>query len=485
MRRQASFAPALDERAILQAALRQDLGTFIAAVFQTVSPGDLYLHNWHIDAVVHQLMRVHRGESRHLIITQPPRSLKSICTSVAFVAWSLGHDPTRRFACVSYSGELAATFSRQFRLVITSDWYRRLFPNMRLAKDTETECETTRGGGRFAVAVGGSFTGRGADVIIIDDPLKAGDAQSESARRQVNDWFGATLLSRLDDKEHGAIMLVMQRLHEDDLAGKLLREGNWYHLNLPAIAEEDQDVQIGADAVHRFPRGEALHPKRESVAVLEDIKAGMGSLAFSAQYLQSPIPAAGNLIKRDWIGWYENPPERDLGIQIAQSWDMASTTSEKSDWSVCTTWLLDKRRYFLVDVWRGRLEFPFLKRQLIDLAERHSPNTLLIEEAGPGLHMLQELRANPISGIPMPIGIKPDGAKFVRMEAQCSRFEAGQIFLPKEAPWLGDFLKEILAFPSGRHDDQIDSISQFLNWAESRSLREPRVACVAPIIIRG
>ena len=145
----------------LSIATQQDLGTFIAKAFLTVSPGDAYLHNWHIDAVVYQLMQVHAGETRRLIITQPPRSLKSICTSVAFVAWCLGHDPSLRFACVSYSHELGATFARQFRAVVTSDWYRALFPHMRLAKDTEIETVTTKGGGRFVVPVGGSFTGRG------------------------------------------------------------------------------------------------------------------------------------------------------------------------------------------------------------------------------------------------------------------------------------------------------------------------------------
>ena len=261
---------------ILNAILRQDPGTFVAKVFQTVSPGDNYCHNWHIDAIVFELMLVHQGESRRLIITQPPRSLKSICTSVALVAWSLGHDPSKRFACVSYSQELAGKFARQFRAVVTSDWYRLLFPEMRLAKDTETESETTAGGGRFAVAVGGSFTGRGADVIIIDDPIKAGDAQSETTRRSVNEWFGTTLLSRLDDKKGGAIILVMQRLNEDDLAGTLLRQGGWRHLDLPAIAQEDQEIAIGPGAVHLFRKGEVLQPEREPQATLDTLKREMG-----------------------------------------------------------------------------------------------------------------------------------------------------------------------------------------------------------------
>src|SRR5262245_36465580 len=199
-----------DQR-ILQAVLRQDLGAFTAKVFCTVSPGDRYIHNWHIDAITYTLTQVHRGQNRRLIITQPPRTLKSICTSVGFVAWSIGHDPSKRFACVSYSHELAALFSRQFRKVVMSDWYLATFPSVRLVKNTETECTATMGGGRFAVPVGGSFTGRGADIIIIDDPLKADDAQSERARRALNDWYATTLISRLNDKQTGAIILVMQR----------------------------------------------------------------------------------------------------------------------------------------------------------------------------------------------------------------------------------------------------------------------------------
>jgi predicted phage terminase large subunit-like protein len=460
-------AVGLSDQKILRGALREDLGTFTAQVFFTVSPGDDYLHNWHIDAVNHELMQIHQGKNRRLIITQPPRSLKSICTSVAFVAWSIGHDPSKRFACVSYSHELAASFARQFRAVITSDWYRALFPTVRLSKDTETECVTTKGGGRFAVPVGGSFTGRGADVIIIDDPMKADDAQSEKARRAVNDWYATTLLSRLDDKQSGAIILVMQRLHEDDPAGKLLREDGWRHLDLPAIAEDDQEIPIGPDVVHRRHKGEVLHPEREPLALLEEIRREMGSLTFSAQYLQRPVPLEGNLIKRAWIKWYESAPPRSTGAQVVQSWDVASTTGDARDWSVCTTWLTVKRNYYLLDVWRGRLEFPQLRHKVISLAREHAPNRILIEQAGPGLHLIQELKTNPVRGVPVPIGIKPIGDKLVRMEAQCARFEAGQVFLPKEAPWLSEFLHEILAFPNARHDDQIDSISQFLKRAEA------------------
>ena len=167
-----------------------------------------------------------------------------------------------------------------------------------------------------------------------------------------------------------------------------------------------------------------------------------------------------------------------------QSWDIASTMDERSDWSVCTTWLVIKRQYYLLHVWRGRLEFPKLRRKLIDLSREYNPNQILIEKAGPGLHMVQELQANPEAGVPTPKGIQPEGDKLVRMEAQAARFESGQIHLPKEAPWLGEFLHELLAFPGSRYDHQIDSVSQFLNWTENRQRFRAR-AIHGPIIVFG
>ena len=172
-------------------------------------------------------MQVHSGQSRRLLINQPPRSLKSICVSVAYVAWLLGHDPTRRVIVVSYSGDFAAELHRQFRVVVDTDWYRQLFPATRWAKETGFDLVTTRGGGRLATSIGGTLTGRGADLIIVDDPLNANEALSESARKRVIEWYGGALVSRLNNKETGAIIAVMQRLHEEDLAGHLLQQQGW------------------------------------------------------------------------------------------------------------------------------------------------------------------------------------------------------------------------------------------------------------------
>lgn len=472
----------MNRQAVLAALLRRDFRYFVWKCFNTVTPGTPFLPNWHIDAIAYQLMRVKSGDLTRLLINQPPRSLKSISVSVAFVAWLLGHDPTRRIIVVSYSNDLAAELHRQFRTIVDAPWYQDLFPRMRAEKDSGTELVTTAGGSRYATSVGGTLTGRGADLIILDDPLKAEEAMSDAARRRVIDWYGNTLVSRLNDKESSSIIVVMQRLHEDDLAGYLHSRGGWEHLTLSSIAEEDSVIPLGNGKTKTRKAGELLHPERESKAVLDHIKDEIGSLKFSAQYQQQPVSAEGNLVSKSWIRWYESAPDLGQG-QIVQSWDVATTTGMTNDWSVCTTWLMARRSYYLLDVWRGKLEFPLLKRKLIELAHHHEPNRILIERAGAGIPLLQEFALNPVPRVPMPLGITPEGDKIVRMEAQCARFEAGQVYLPKEAPWLSEFLREILTFPSGRHDDQVDSVSQFLNWAELCSAR-PRVSLCGPIIIR-
>jgi predicted phage terminase large subunit-like protein len=356
---------------------------------------------------------------------------------------------------VSYSNEFAAELHRQFRMVIDAPWYRALFPAMRPAKDSGTELVTTAGGSRYATSVGGTLTGRGADLIIVDDPLKAEEAMSEPARRRVIEWYGGTLVSRLNDKERDPIIVVMQRLHEDDLAGYLLGQGGWEHLDLPAIAVEDSTVPVGPGEAFTRRRGEVLHAERESEAALEGIKAEIGSLMFSAQYQQRPVPLEGNLVKRDWFRFYDQPPQPTPGDLVVQSWDIAMMTGEANDYSVCTTWRMVKADYYLIDVFRARLQYPDLRRKIAGLVARYGAETILIEKAGPGLTLLQDLRSDLPNGMTRPIGVKPDGSKADRMAAQSAKIEAGHVHLPRHADWLDTFLLELLAFPHGRHDDQV------------------------------
>jgi predicted phage terminase large subunit-like protein len=462
----------MNQHAAFDAVLRRDLHSFIWKSFQTILPGTLYLPNWHVDAIVYQLIRVQAGDTCRLLINLPPRSLKSICVSVAYVAWRLGHDPTRRIIVVSYSNELAAELHRQFRMVVDAPWYRAIFPKMRPAKDSGTELVTTAGGCRYANSVGGTVTGRGADLIIVDDPLKAEEAMSEPARRRLIEWYGGTLVSRLNDKETGRIVVVMQRLHEDDLAGHLLRQGNWQHLDLPAIAVEDSVIPIAPGKQITRRQGEVLHAARESKEALERIKAEVGSLKFSAQYQQRPVPAAGNLIQRAWFRFYNRLPDRQPRDRVAQSWDVAMMTGDANDFSVCTTWLMVGPDHYLIDVFRARLQYPELRRQIAGLAARHGAETILIENAGPGMALLQDLRRDLPPGMPWPIGQKPDGSKLDRMVAQTAKIENGHVYLPREVDWLDDFLLELLGFPHSRHDDQVDSVSQHLNWAAKQRFFE-------------
>jgi predicted phage terminase large subunit-like protein len=264
----------------------------------------------------------------------------------------------------------------------------------------------------------------------------------------------------------------MQRLHEDDLAGHLLRQGGWQHLDLPAIAIEDSIIATGQGKQKTRCRGDVLHAERESQEVLDRIKTEIGSLMFSAQYQQRPVPVEGNLIKRAWFSFYDQPPEPAPGHLVVQSWDIAMMTGDANDYSVCTTWRMVGPDYYLIEVFRGRLQYPDLRRKIASLATRHAAGTVLIENAGPGMTLLQDLRHDLPDGMTRPIGVKPEGSKTDRMAVEASKIEAGHVHLPKEADWLDNFLLELLAFPKGRHDDQVDSVSQFLKWAAMRRYRE-------------
>lgn len=459
-----------EEQIFLNAVLRRDFVSFLAKVFAEVSGGDKYIPNWHIEAIAWELERIMSADNTRLIVTMPPRYLKSIAISVAWPAWVLGHDPQRRFVCVSYSAELAAKHANDCRSVMQSDWYKRIFPQTRLQKGKMAEMDfgTTQGGGRLSTSVGGTLTGRGGDIIIIDDPIKPDDANSETTRKNVLTWFSNTLLSRLNNKKTGSIVLVMQRLHEEDLAGHLLEAGGWHHLCLPAIAEEDLEIAIGKDKIKTFREDNVLHPERESRAQLDQLRHSMGTATFSAQYQQSPVPAEGLHVKRDWLRYYQTPPEKTVGDQIVQSWDTASKDGVFSDYSVCVTVLIRKREIYMLDVFRAKLKFPDLKRRSEALARKWQANVLLIEDAASGQQLIQILRREGLQGVPRPIARKPEGDKVTRFAAQSHRIEAGALILPESAPWRGEFERELLGFPNLRHDDQVDALAQLLAWEGTR-----------------
>src|SRR6266403_1646533 len=259
-----------------EAVLRSDLGYFAERCFYQLNPQAVFLTNWHIQVIAAKLTEVREGKIRRLIINLPPRHLKSLVAAIAFPAWCLGHDPSAQIPCVSYAQDLADKLARDCRSIMMRLWYRRMFPT-RLAPHRQAVQEfiTTRQGYRLATSTGGVLTGRGADLILIDDPLKPEEALSEARRNATNDWYANTLYSRLNDKCHGAIVIIMQRLHEDDLVGHVLAQEQWEVLSFPAIAEADEVHRIetiwGPQCFTRH-LGEALHPAREPLATLDRIR---------------------------------------------------------------------------------------------------------------------------------------------------------------------------------------------------------------------
>jgi predicted phage terminase large subunit-like protein len=449
------------DRIALKLILRRSFPLFSQRCFLELNPGATFLHNWHIDAITYHLELVRLGKIRRLIINIPPRSLKSTICSVAFPAFVLGHDPTKRIIVASYGQELATKLNNDFRVILQSAWFRSAFPATRISriKNTEAEVMTTRLGYRLAVSVGGTLTGRGGDIVIIDDPIKPQDAYSDRLRGAANDWFDTTLLSRLDDKRTGAIVVVMQRLHADDLIGKLLRTSDdWTVLSFPAIAEHDERIQIGENSYHFRKIGQLLHPLREPIEVLDSLRVQLGSDIFSAQYQQNPVPAGGNMIKREWVQRYDDLPARTSSTYVLQSYDTASKEGGQNDWSVCTTLYVIDGKYYLVDVLRGRFDYPTLKERAKAHARLHRPTKILIEDTGIGIALVQELQN---AGLPA-IAVKVEQNKQTRMSIQSAKIENGRLFLPRTAPWLENLEAELYAFPGSRHDDQVDAIGQAL-----------------------
>lgn len=444
--------------------LRNDLTTFIARTFAHLDPQTTLSHNWHLELLADRLTQVYTGKLRRLIITVPPRSLKSICASVAFPAWVLGKTPSKRIICASYGQELSNKLARDTAAVMSSDWYRRAFATRLAAqRSAAADFETTQRGGRMATSVGGVLTGRGGDIVIIDDPLKPDEAPSDAQRQAANDWFDNTLYTRLNDKRTGAIVIIMQRLHLDDLVGHVLEKEAWEVINLPAIAQDDEIwhyATLRGPTQHVRQAGDLLHPERDSQFVLDGMRNALGEYSFSAQYLQAPVPLGGGIIKFEWLTYYEPYELPESFDTILQSWDTANKESELADYSVCTTWGVKGKKMYLLHALRKRMPYPDLKRTVVALAEEWRARVVLIEDKASGTQLIQELRQT-LSSVK---GVKSEGDKTMRMLAQTPAIENGFVLLPKQAPWLAEYVQELTTFPKAKYDDQVDSTAQALKW---------------------
>ncbi len=444
-------------RAEYETVLRQDFATFASRCFYDLNPQAELFINWHIEIIAAKLAAVRQGQIRRLIINLPPRHLKSLLTSIAFPAWCLGHDPSAQILCVSYAQDLADKLARDCRNIMTSRWYRRIF-STRLGAQRQAvqEFVTTRQGYRLATSNGGVLTGRGADIILIDDPLKPEEALSDTQRQAANDWYDHTLYSRQNDKRRGAIVIIMQRLHEDDLVGHVLDQEPWEVVCFPAIAEDDEVHPIETIwGQHSFTRkrGEALHPAREPLTTLDHIRRTIGEYNFAGQYQQSPAPLGGGLVKAAWFKRYRQQDMPERFDRIVQSWDTANKASELSDYSVCTTWGILGKNLYLIGLLRRRLEYPALKRAVREQQSLYAANVVLIEDKASGTQLIQELI---IDGCYAVTRYEPQCDKIMRMHAQTAMIENGFVHLPETAPWLAEYLHEMTTFPKGKHDDQVD-----------------------------
>lgn len=286
----------------------------------------------------------------------------------------------------------------------------------------------------------------------------------------VIDSYRNTLISRLNDKQKDGVIVTHQRLDENDLSGYLLRTSDaWDCLILPAIAVTHERVEIGNGKIHERAEGEVLHPEREPRELLDDLRKTMGSAMFAAQYQQHPVPAGDGFIKWKWFKRYSNLPQDGYPGLIVQSWDTATEIGERNSYSVCTTWLYQEGSCYLIGVFRDRLEFPGLKNMVKALADQHNADLVLIEESTPSKPLIQDLQGERYRNI---VAMRPEGSKKLRMMATSLMIECGLVFLPEDAPWMAEFHRECVRFPNGKHDDQVDSLSQFLTWVRGRKTEE-------------
>lgn len=469
------------------AACRDRLKYFIQKTFTIVTPGVEFSPNWHIDLLAEYLEACYRREIKRLIINVPPRSLKSVSTSVAFPAWCIGHDPTLKFMCASYSEKLAFDLSMDTRRMMMDPWYKLCFPSTIIADDQneKSKFSTKQGGYRIATSVGGRATGFGANLLIIDDCHTPEEAMSDTIREGHLRWFDNTWSSRLNDKNKDVMIVLGQRLHMMDLPGHLIAQGGWEHLNLPAIFDKTKTYSMGRVSKTVKP-GELLHPDRFSKKFLDSEKR-KSSFGFAGQYLQNPIPDGGGIIKNDWFELWPAKEKLPRFHFVMQVWDTAFTEKTSGDPSACCTFgvffpeeeMKDSLRQIgagyavmLIDCFQEHLGFPALRAKMIEMRsyrygdQEKAVDLILVEDKASGQSILQELLN---AGLPMK-AFKPGRMdKTSRLHSVSHFVENGMVYIPESSltpgkvrDWAQDFVDQVCAFPAAPHDEFVDCLSSSL-----------------------
>ena len=446
---------------------RRYFGLFVLEVDKTFRAG--WVHALVCNALDQFLADVIAKKSPRLMITMPPRHGKSQLVSRLFPAFALGRFPDLSFIGTSYSASLADSFSKDIQRVIDSDEYRAIFPETQLGTGKVGDAlrqasvfEIQGHKGRYRSAgVGGGITGHGGEILIVDDPFKDHeDADSETIRNRVWNWYTSTLYTR---RSPGAgIIIINTRWHCDDLSGRLLEAekrgqgDHWDILNFPAIAEQDEP--------HR-KKGEALHPARYPLADLLQIKRAIGSRDWEALYQQHPVPDGGAMYRAEWVKRWSAATLPQTFDKVIQSWDMAFKGTDSSDFVVGQVWGKAGANFYLLDQTRGRWDFVQTLEMVKLLTKRHPKAwTKLVEEKANGAAVMSQLRSTVGGFVP----IVPKESKEARAFSVTPLWESGNVFLPPhEVEWVDrDFLPELLTFPAGAHDDQVDAHDQALNYLQ-------------------
>ena len=466
----------------------RSLYEFVRQAWHVLEPNTAFVDGMHMRAICEHLQAVTAGRIRDLIINVPPGHAKSLLTSVFWPAWVWTRRPETRWLFASYAASLSVRDSLRCRRLIESEWYQRRWGNrFQLCGDQNQKhrFENDRTGYRLATSVGGAATGERADIVVVDDPHSVDQAESDLERRAAVEWFNGTMCTRLNDFTTGHKIVIQQRLHEADLTGDLLGKGGFELLSLPAEFEPKRRCSTSIGWTDpRTEAGELLWPQKISAAQLDALKVSLGSYRYAGQYQQRPSPADGGIFKKQWFRFWR-PAHIDLppvAVRLAdgslgsvpavavpgqfdtmiQSWDMAFKDNAGSDFVVGQVWGAKGSDRFLLDQTRARLDMPATKEAVRLLSERWPrAGAKLVEDKANGPAVIQELRHQ----LPGLIEVKPEGGKVARAHAVSPMVEAGNVYLPHPmlVPWVEALLEEMAAFPNGRHDDQVDAMTQALN----------------------
>jgi predicted phage terminase large subunit-like protein len=456
--------PHLRDQKLAQALVRDNLGYFVRAAYQGLY-GETLVAEPYIDPLCFALQGAAEASTSRLLVNIPPRHLKSFSASVCLPAFVLGKNPTWKIMVVVYGAELGQEHMRAFREITDSRWYRATYPRCTFESIREDAAYTSAGGSLRYVSVGGSVTGLGVRLLIVDDIIKAQDAVSGIRREAVERFVQQTCMTRFDDPRETRVIVISQRLHVHDLASRLLEQGRYSHLNMPSIADREIVLPTYAGQTTRWRPGELLSPTRFPHAELERLRQEMGEAAFSSQFLQKPLPGDGSIIDFARLTMVDEPFEKSELEYTVMSIDPAVKTGEANDFTAITIFGRSAGHWRLVDMLERRLDYVALKDAALGLAEKWRPDLTIIEDCHTGAALWREF---PRARFPA-FCMKPEGSKAERLATACGYLYGPLLALPQNPPWAERVFAQLRAFPDG-HDDIVDSITQFVAWLRRQNV---------------